>query len=99
MRDIKLKKYYQGVYYKALDKSKDISSAKLEVVDKENLTIGESYIIENGSTVSYIGDGAYEIIDRTPLRTGFYVKDLNEKCLNLFWTLVKNCKNGTCFGV
>lgn len=95
---------YSGKYYLPCDNNIDFKSASLDIItpkeiNKEDMVVGDLYIIENGSTVLYLEDNTFSSYDRTPLRTGINISDLNEKCLRMFWTLVRNCKNGTSDGV
>lgn len=104
MKRTRLNNNYSGRYYKPCDKSIDFKTAndddiKLFEVNSEDLIVGSLYIVENGSTIIYMGNNTFGSYDRTPLRAGFAIEGLSNKALRLFWTLVKNCKNGTCFGV
>jgi len=107
MRKVKLQsRSYDGTFYDMYEGDvKDIRTARLEdliptLVDEKNLIQGGQYLIKDGSTVKYLGDGSYEILDLTPLYANDNILNLNGDLQHrLFWKLVKNCKNGTHFGI
>ena len=107
MRKTKLYNNYSGKYFDVLEldlrsiRNSDISDLSFIEVDEDALIDGDSYILENGSTIKFNENGAYEVINRTPLGSEFDIYSLmnNYNQLRLFWTLVVNCKNGTHFGI
>lgn len=93
-------KFYDTIEYSNIDlKDVDISILKPIEVKNDELIEGEVYLNDNGSTVRYMGDCSYEVLERTPLYINDKIVELTDKQLRMFWTLVKNCKNGTYNGI
>lgn len=110
MREIKIyNNHYSGDYYDIINVTKDdvnkakssknIENLTFEKVDNSELLVGETYFNESGSTIKLLDGHSYEVVERTPLRAGFKITELNALQTILFWTLVINCKNGTYSGV
>lgn len=95
------KEHYEGSFYDTFCGSiEDIKSGPKEdlipvKVPKEDLISGDLYIVENGSTVKYMGQNSYEVIKRTPLYTNDSINNLDENQIKTFWILTIKCKNGT----
>jgi len=77
----------------------NIHELRPKPVDDKDLVKGNIYMVENGSTVKYLSREVYEVLSRTPMRYDDSIEELTDKQLVLFWVLVKNCENGTYFGI
>lgn len=95
------KEIYNGSFYDVYDgdvnflKECPIEDLVPVQVPNDDLIEGDFYLIDNGSTVKYMGDTSYEVIKRTPLYVNDSIDSLTKDHLRMFWSLVKRCKNGT----
>lgn len=67
-----------------------LDSNPLEQVKLKDRIKGEVYYNTEGHGIRWISEDEYERIQVSPLRAGHLITELDEKNLNLFWTLRRN---------
>lgn len=100
---------YDGKFYEVLEgdmntvrrikRSGELDKFKFKEVDSNDLVIDNLYLNEKGAIVKFMADGVYEVVNKSPLHIYDNISTLKDSQLGLFWTLVKNCENGTYHGI